>query len=170
VTLQGVKQYLSHVSLQVIDLDQALEESNDTLQPNANPGADIRIASTICRIFQLVELITQRHVALNIYFSETLLSMFLHFGSIESEQLFPAHSEVVHSYRLCVFTALYIVLFNCTKNDIKAKDGRDLFSHEYLPLSIKFLFNTSVHDLYVCIRVTLRSVINVMQCMYGRYW
>ena len=146
-----MKIFLSHVSLQVIDLDQALEESNDTLQLNPNPGADIRIASTICRIFELVELIAQRHVALNIYFSETLLSIFLDLGNIESEQLFPAHSEVVHSYRLCVFTALHIVLFNSTKNDVKARDGRDLFAHEYLPLSIKFLFNTSVPDLYVCI-------------------
>ena len=31
----------------------------------------------ICKVFHLVEMIAQRHVTLNIYFSETLLSMFL---------------------------------------------------------------------------------------------
>ena len=131
-------------------LDLALEDSNDIVQPHPNPGADIKIANTICSIFQLVELIAQRHVTLNIYL---LLSMFLNFGNIESEQLFPAHSEVVHGYRLCVFTALYIVLFNSTKSHAREKDGGDLFSHEYLPLSIKFLFNTSVPTvcMYVCV-------------------
>jgi len=109
---------------------------------------DGKLAQIVATAFQYVELVSRRHITLNIYFSEIVLDIFLNFGTIESENLFLTNSELIHSYRLCVFAALFIVLFNSTDCSpgtlsLKGAGRRDLFTQEYLPLSVKFLFNTA---------------------------
>ena len=145
-------QTLSRFQVAVGLLGVAVEDSepSEGPSPHAGSSSSLKIAQIICQVFQYIDLLSKRHIALNLYFSELLLSTFLHFGTIESEQLYPANSAVVFSYRLCVFTALYIVLFNSTKGQTESGTegaevgGGDSFTQEYLPLSIKYLFNTSV--------------------------